>query len=99
MALPPTGFSVIVDEASDPEDLYARLREADCLSEAARADPNAAIGFIRRRWTWERIKLEMKPPGWTGPNLTDRLASALLDSPHVNERARELAGRQAGGGH
>ena len=90
MALPPTAFKDLLFDADD--EVYDRLRQKRCLSSKGRMNRDAVLQVMRETardysaWVNEH-------PGMTGANGQDRLASALLASPYVNEKAQRLADR------
>jgi len=90
MALPPTAFKDLLSGADD--EVYDRLRQKRCLSSKGRMNRDAVLQVMRETarhysaWVNEH-------PGMTGANGQDRLASALLASPYVNQKAQRLADR------
>ena len=90
MALPPTAFKDLLSGADD--EVYDRLRQKRCLSSKGRMNRDAVLEVMRETArdysTWVN-----EHPGMTGANGQDRLASALLASPYVNQKAQRLADR------
>ena len=90
MALPPTAFKDLLFGTDD--EVYDRLRQKRCLSSKGRMNRDAVLQVMRETarhysaWVNEH-------PGMTGANGQDRLASALLASPYVNQKAQRLADR------
>ena len=90
MALPPTAFKDLLSGTDD--EVYDRLRQKRCLSSKGRMNRDAVLQVMRETArdysAWVR-----EHPGMTGANGQDRLASALLASSYVNQKAQRLADR------
>ncbi len=90
MALPPTAFKDLLSGADD--EVYDRLRQKRCLSSKGRMNRDAVLEVMRET-AREYSAWVNEHPGMTGANGQDRLASALLASPYVNQKAQRLADR------
>jgi hypothetical protein len=92
MALPPNRFKLLL--CGSYEEIYERLRVHGCLSDEGLRKKAHVLNIMekvsREHHAWVRSH-----PGWTGPSGSDRLEAALLSSPYVTQRARELAEQNA----
>jgi hypothetical protein len=87
MAMPPTPLYDYLDEDS-PERTFDNLERAGLLKPEALAARDQTIAKLRAGLAAAEADLQSKPRGWTGPNMTDRLAG--LVSAYLNEKGRAL---------
>jgi hypothetical protein len=89
-ALPPNALTDLLRDHRTPEEMGEVLRRENCLSERGLEDFSGMVQLIEE--TWQAHPPLARGPGGPvgGPDHVDAIAGALVNSPYLNENARQL---------
>ncbi len=90
MALPPNALTDLLRYCRTSEEMGEVLRSENCLSQRGVEDFGGMLTLIEETWQAHDETLETKSAGWVGPSHVDVIAEALVNSPYLNAKAREL---------